>query len=306
MRGPNIGKGAETNYVKGALFGFSAVLVWASWIAVTRLGVKTSLTVYDLTFWRFLTAGLVLAPVVWRKGLALDRLGWGGLGVLVAGAGAPYVLIAASGLRYAPAAQAGALLPGSMPLFVALLAVLLLKERITGLRVAGYALIVLGDLLIVGGAPATSDQAFGVTLFLVAASMWAGYAIVLRRSGLESLHAAALVSTGSALFYSPAYLVMNGFSAFDAPLRDILMQALFQGVIVSVCALYLFGQGIAILGASAGAAFGALTPALAALLAIPILGEVPLAKDWLAIVSVSFGVYLASGGALPALRRRLG
>ena len=55
-------------------------------------------------------------------------------------------------------------------------------------------------------------------------------------------------------------------------------------------------------GASAGAAFGALVPPLSALLAIPLLGEWPSAADWGAIMLISAGVYLASGGPLPETR----
>ena len=73
----------ETTYAAGALFGLAAVCVWATWISITQLGVTTSLTVYDLTMLRFATAGILLAPVVIRKGWALDRLGWPRLLVLV-------------------------------------------------------------------------------------------------------------------------------------------------------------------------------------------------------------------------------
>jgi len=52
----------------------------------------------------------------------------------------------------------------------------------------------------------------------------------------------------------------------------------------------------------AGAAFLALVPALSALFAIPLLGESPSATDWLAIVLISGGVYLAGGGILAESR----
>jgi hypothetical protein len=67
-------------------------------------------------------AGLLLLPVVIRRGLALDRLGWLGLVGIIVGTGAPYALVVAVGLRFAPAYDAGALNPGCMPLFVALIA----------------------------------------------------------------------------------------------------------------------------------------------------------------------------------------
>jgi len=58
---------------------------------------------------------------------------------------------------------------------------------------------------------------------------------------------------------------------------------------------------VAILGATAGAAFVALTPATTALLAIPVLGEWPSGVDWIAIGVISAGVYLLGGGPLPAV-----
>jgi drug/metabolite transporter (DMT)-like permease len=51
-----------------------------------------------------------------------------------------------------------------------------------------------------------------------------------------------------------------------------------------------------------GAAFVALTPAMTALLAIPILGEWPSAVDWMAIGLISLGVHTVSGGPLAAPR----
>lgn len=299
--------GSTTRYATGALCGVSAVCVWATWIAVTRLGVTTTLSVYDLTMLRFATAGVLLAPVLLRKGLAFERLGPWRLLALICGAGAPYVLVAATGLRLAPVAHAGALLPGAMPMFVAALAAVLMKERFTPSRKIGYALIALGVVAIVGPTAFVhiGAQSFGHLVLLAASFTWACYAIVLRSSRLDSLHAAALVATGSLVLYVPAYFAFHGLRGLDAPLSDILFQALFQGVLVSVVALFLFGKGIELLGASAGAAFSALTPAIAALIAIPLLGEIPSASEQAALVAVSLGVYLASGGRVPELRSLL-
>ncbi|MBY6241696.1 DMT family transporter [Methylosinus sp. Sm6] len=293
-------------YAMGALFGVSAVCVWATWIAVTRLGVTTTLSVYDLTMLRFGAAGALLAPVVLRKGLALERLGPWGLLMLVCGAGAPYVLVAASGLRLAPAAHAGALLPGAMPMFVAALAAVLTRERFSASRKLGYGLIAAGVAAIALGTAPLADGALGHVLLLGAAFIWACYTIVLRAARLDSLHAAALVATGSLLLYGPIYLAAFGARALEAPLHDVLFQTLFQGVLVSIVALYFFGKAIELLGASAGAAFAALTPPMAALLAVPILGEIPSLVEQAALLCVSLGVYLASGGRLPDVLPRRG
>ena len=65
----------------------------------------------------------------------------------------------------------------------------------------------------------------------------------------------------------------------------------------------LYGRAISILGASRGAAFSALGPVLTAILGIPLLGEWPGPTDWIAVVLISVGVYLVSGGPLPAKRK---
>lgn len=131
------------------------------------------------------------------------------------------------------------------------------KEKFSALRKVGYALIALGVFAIVGATAlaASDDQTKGHLLFLTAAFMWACYAIVLRQSRLDPLHAAALVAAGLCLLYLPFYFVTQGAHALGAPLRDLAFQALFQGVVVSILALFFFGTGISLLGASAGAAF---------------------------------------------------
>ena len=62
------------------------------------------------------------------------------------------------------------------------------------------------------------------------------------------------------------------------------LQAVVQGVLTAILSLLLYGRAVHILGASSGAAFAALCPAMTALLGIPILGEWPTPIDWTAIV----------------------
>ena len=113
-----VGGRSAAEYVRGALYGLAAVSIWSGWIVVARLGLQSSLTPWDIAALRFGVAGLLLLPYVLSKGLALDRLGWIGLAAIVLGGGAP-VLFANAGLMFAPAAHAGALFPGVMPLAVA-------------------------------------------------------------------------------------------------------------------------------------------------------------------------------------------
>src|SRR5471032_415303 len=147
-------------YMRGAVYGLAAVCIWSGWIVVARLGLQTSLTPWDIAALRFGVAGLLLLPYVLNKGLAIDRLGWVGLAAIVLGGAAP-VFLANAGLLFAPAAHAGALFPGVMPLMVALLAAPFLREQFTTAKKLGFALILPGVLLIAGGSGGGSGGALG-------------------------------------------------------------------------------------------------------------------------------------------------
>jgi drug/metabolite transporter (DMT)-like permease len=192
-----------------------------------------------------------------------------------------------------------------MPLFVALIAAIGLGERLSTARKLGLSLILAGAVIIVAWhAWSAAWSTFGDALFLLAAFLTACFTVVMQQAKLEPLHAVALVSTGSAAIYLPIYLAFYGTRLAQLPLAEIVPQAIFQGVLVTIVSLILYGRAVAILGASGGAAFGALVPALSALFAIPLLGERPNETDWVAIVLISAGVYLASGGPLPDWKQR--
>jgi drug/metabolite transporter (DMT)-like permease len=291
-------------YLRGSLYGLAAVGIWSGWIVVARLGLRTSLTPWDIAALRFGVAGLILLPYLLNKGLAFDRLGWAGLAAIVLGGAAP-VFLANSGLPFAPAAHAGALFPGVMPLMVALLAAAFLREQFTPAKKFGFALILAGVLAVVWGAGSElgSWQNIGHGLFLGAALAWAFYTVAMRKARLDGLHAAALSAVGSMLLYLPVFALMPWTTLTAASWSDLGLQAFVQGVLTAIVSLLLYGRAVAILGASSGAAFAALCPAMTALLGIPVLGEWPKPIDWMAIGLISAGVYVVSGGPRPRWSR---
>ena len=292
---------AKQSYARGATYGLAAVCIWGAFIVVSRLGVRSSLTPWDVAAIRFSVAGVLLLPYLKKRGWALDRLGWKGVAAVVAGCGAPMVLLVNGGLLFAPAAHGGALFPGVMPLMVAILASTVLNEPFEVRKKVGCVLIVLGAVGIVWGSGGTigTMQNIGDALFLVAGLAWASYTVAMRRARLDGLHAAAIAAVGSLVLYLPGYAYVARTSVFQAPWFDIGLQAVVQGVLTAIVALLLYGRMVGLLGATAGAAFVALTPVATGLMAIPVLGEWPAAIDWVAIVLISGGVYVVSGGPLP-------
>lgn len=299
---------SRAGYLQGAAWGLFAIAIWVGWILLTRFGVTTSLSPYDITALRFACAGLLLAPVVFRQGWGLGRVGTKKWLIIVCCAGAPYVLIASSGLQFAPAAHAGALIPGTMPLWAALLAMFCLKEKITGIRKLGLMLIPLGIVIFVGAGLTdfASGNWRGHLLFLAAAMSWASFTVAMRsagQSGFTPLQAAAVVSVVSALVYLPVYLLFLPHRIMDAPLGPIITQTIYQGIFVSIISLFAYARSVSILGASLGASFASLVPVLAMLTAIPLLGEWPKASDYIGIAAITFGVFLSSGAYQAILTR---
>ena len=298
-------KPTTSEYMRGALYAIAAVSMWAAWILAVRLGIRTNLTPWDITALRFGVAGLILLPCLLKKGLAVDRLGWLGLAAILLG-GAPTVLVSYGGLVFAPAAHAASLFTALIPLYVVILAAVVLGEAFTVAKRVGLALVVTGVLGIVWGAGGTigSRQNIGHAMFISAGLLFAGYTVAMRKARLDGLHAAAIAAVGSLIAYVPVYAIVSGAHLFNAPWPDLVLQAFVHGVLCAVISLMLWGRAISLLGASNGSAFAALAPAITAILAIPLLGEWPAPTDWIAMLLISGGVYIASGGLLPV--RRIG
>jgi drug/metabolite transporter (DMT)-like permease len=280
---------AGTALLAGLLWGLLAVVIWAGSFVLLRLGVATSLNPYDVTALRFATAALVLVPVVWRRGWALPRLGWGGVAMAVTGAGAPYALLVAAGLQFAPAGHAATLIPGLTAVFTAIFGYWFLKEPIAALAWAGTAMI-LGGTLAIGG----NSASIGLGLFVLAALLWSSYVILLRRTAIDSLHAVAIVAVGSALVYLPVYVALFPKSLYSAPLGDIVLQALYQGLLTTIAGLFAFNRAVSCLGAARGAALAALIPISTLALAALFLGERPGSWELGAAMLIGAGVALVT------------
>ena len=291
---------SRAKYFHGAAWGIFAISIWVGWILLTRYGVTTTLSPYDITALRFTCAGLLLLPIVIRNGLGIHKIGFKTWAVICIGAGVPYVMIASTGLKFAPAAQAGALIPGTMPLWAALLAMYFLKEKISGIRKLGLALIPVGIIIFVGVGLTHFETGYwrGHLLFIAAAICWASFTVAMRRAsatGFNALQAAAVVSVVSAIIYLPIYVLWLPHRIAEAPLDAVLIQTIYQGIFVSIISLFSYARAVSILGASLGASFASLVPVLAMLAAIPLLGEIPKPTDYLGIAAITIGVFLSSG-----------
>ena len=275
--------------ILGLGWGLLGVGLWAGSFVLTRLGVKTTLNPYDIIALRFGFAGIVLLPVIARQGFGFASLGWTGFIVLIAGSGAPYALLSAIGLKFAPASQAAALIPGFMTAIVAALGAVLLHERITRLQWASIGAIMAGCLLI-SGISTTHEEIIGHAIFLCAAVLWAGYVLVLRKTGLSPLHATGISAVASAIGYLPIYAAFLPHAIDHAPWSDSVLQAVYQGGLTTVIGLIAFNQAVRYLGATGGAALSSLIPVVTLVFGAMLLGEKPEPLDLLAACLITIGV----------------
>lgn len=253
-------------FVFGILAGLLACLIGAGWQIATRYGVTSSLTPIDLSLFRYAIPALLLLPF-WRKEAFVPS----GVPVylivlMVLGAGLPFGLMVMTGSLYAPVAHLAALLPGAMPLFVALLSRLFLDEKHSIGQISGYMLVVAGIAIISRESLSSfsSDTWQGDILFLCAAFSWGIYIIAFRKSGLSAWHGTALVNSWSLILVVPVWFWIQTGTLFSAAPGEILLQVLWQGVLAGLIGLWIYGYSLAKLGATRSAAIGALVPVFSA------------------------------------------
>lgn len=279
----------------GLIAAITTVLIWTSFIVIARASASHNLLPLDIGFLRILGASTVLLPWGWwlMRGprqtgtatcsfLGLSPLPWRITAATGLFGGLLYAVLAYSGFFYAPALHASVLLPGSLPLWTSLLAMVILKDPISKNRAMGLACIVVGDVL-VGGASLL--KAFeggevwkGDVLFMSAAMCWGMYSVLVRRQGLNAIHATMAITAFACVTFVPFY----GVSAWmgwipshlaTAPLNELWFQAVFQGVGSVVISGITFNMMIRHYGPVRSTMITALVPGLSALGALAVLGE---------------------------------
>jgi drug/metabolite transporter (DMT)-like permease len=257
------------------------------------------LTAQDLVLLRYGIGGFILLPVLVRQAARMPRSGWREGVALAAFQGAPLALLTTAGVRFAPASHMSALSPGLLPLFAAFIGFMFFRERLSALRVAGLTFIGLGALAMAGVSLSTLSSGYwrGDIMFACAGLMGAIYAVRMRRSGLSALQGAALISVYSLLFYVPLYLWLwvGSTRLTQAPLDEVMFQALYQGVLMGVVTMFSLSRAIVLLGASRGAAFLSLIPVLGTVIGAVILHEIPPTLEIVAVIAISLGALLATG-----------
>ena len=262
-------------------------------MVIARLGVTGNLTPYDITALRFMIASILTMPFVflyWPHHLSLAKI----LTLAALGPGAIYSGLMYSGLGFSPAAFAGVFANGTMPIFTAFFAWVLLRDRVPKSAAIAIAIILAGSIIVAYQSLATSsdNNLIGLPFFIGASLVLAAYSVLVRIWKLTAKQTLAIINLPNALVFLPIWYFFLPSTLASATTNDIVLQLIFQGIGPGFLALIFFTYTIQTLGPTATSAFAATVPATAALLAIPILGEVPNMIEWTGVVIVTIGLAL--------------
>lgn len=295
---PSPGPASSRDRLIGIAGALVAVSIWGGWIVATRHAVSGHLPPVAVGWLRFVVTAVVLAPWWWRVGI-FPRRNLLPFLFCFTGSGVVFFLVVGNAMRFVPAADVGPLLPGTLPLVVALILVFGFRERIGRLRRIGFAFIALGVVALAGRSlfqtiMSGGDAWRGDLLLLTGATLWAGYVVAFPRTGMSTPEVLGVTGLWSIILLTPFGLppLVDAIGAGHG--WEVVLQFAMQGV-AALVALLAFGVALERLGGSRAAAFTGLVPPLAALIAVPALGEHPDAAAIAGIIASSLGVALASG-----------
>ena len=297
-------KSSETALGIGA--GLAVAVIAAIWSVATRAAVTSTLLPHDVTLIRFSVAALFLWPIFLVSIPRYREVRGTVLVLMLAGAGIPFMWLASTGLTYAPVAHVSTLMIVMMPVFVAILSWLVFRETLARSQIGGIATVILGILLIAGGAlflNRAANEWVGDLMFLCAGLLFATFTVTQRRSGLTPWQATALVNVGSTILFLPIHLALPSSGLREASTNELLVQALAQGVGMALLGIYFYAVAVARLGAQRAAIFLALVPPFSTVLGIVFLDERPAGIAVAGIVLVMIGVLAVVFG--PLFRPRL-
>ncbi len=279
----------DKRFMAGVAYGIATVLIWAAFPILTKISVEQALTPNDISTLRYGTAGLLLLPILLRKGFqGLPPLA---LAVLVFGAGLPYLLAVTHGLTLSSASHFGLVTPSTMLLCTAIGGWLLHREPLPLNRLVGIGFVIIGlSFVAVDGLLSEAASLEGDLLFMLGGFLWACYTLALRHWSVEPLHATAIVSSLSMILCIPLMLLSGESQLGQASTQDIVVQMGYQGILSAVLALIFYSRAVGILGPGKGSIFGALVPGVAMLLAVIFLDETASIYQLIGVAVIFTGV----------------
>jgi drug/metabolite transporter (DMT)-like permease len=284
--------------LQGALYGLTAAAIWGGMYVVSDLVLRV-IPPFTLLTLRLAIGTAVLGVLVARSGkLALPRqdvmrlfgVGIVGFGVSL---GAQFV-----GTHLASAIN-GAVVTSASPAFILLFAWLILREKLTPIRIAAVTLATIGVLAILDLShfDLGSEKFLGNLALSFAALTWGLYSVLVRRvsAQYDTLVISFYALIGGLILTIPAAAIELGSNTIGEITPGVILGILYLGVISTALAMVLWNRAFALVEASVASLFFFAQPLVGVLLATLLLHQ-PIT------VPLVIGGALILGGVLLSLR----
>ncbi len=245
-------------------------MIWGAHSSVSVSGLRAGFDSFDIAAARVLGAVLGVLPIVLIRGKTVlpptPQILW-----LTLGAGVPFGLLNVAGLQFAPISHTGAISLGCVPLITAFVANRFFGDRISLSHLIALGILLLALAVIWSAHPFEWIHLLGDLCFFGSACLWASYGLNLRRWKLKSMQGVIAITLGSL-----PYLVWYFFARERTFLSDLdqgILQVMYQGFIVGVLAVLVYGKVLELIGPMMGTMFLAFSPFLIPFMAFLILGD---------------------------------
>jgi drug/metabolite transporter (DMT)-like permease len=278
-----------------------AALFWGGHWVVAR-AVYTESTPFALSFWRWLTAAVVLAPFAWKPFVAdFDkvRANWKTIALLSLCGTGLYNGIGYIGIQYTTATNA-LLIQSVTPAMIPVLAFFLLHERIGPAAIIGVAISFAGVIAI--ACRLDLDALLGLELnrgdlwLLVNVSLWAIYTVCLRwkPQGLHPFTFLFAIMVAGVVQLVPFYLFELATGGGVTVNAQSVLGILYLGIFPATLNYLLWNRAVAEIGAARSGPYLYLVPVFGTAMAYVFLGERLHLYHFVGVVLIFAGIGLAS------------
>ncbi|MBT3992013.1 MAG: DMT family transporter [Rhodospirillaceae bacterium] len=274
------------------------VLLWSISVVIAK-GVHEEIPLVGLTFWRWVTAVIVLIPFVWkdvRDNLDLVRRHWKiylAQGTFMVGGGT----LLFTSLNFTTAINAS-LVNTTQPAVTALLTWIILKDRLKNIQYVGIASAIVGVVFMIAKADLAVlinlELNIGDFIVIFAILSYSMYAINLRKlpPGLGTFPTLFVILFFGTFPLLPFYIgetILVGPVPFTL---ETVFWSVILAIIVSIGSLALWNNGNRVVGPHRAAVFVSLMPVYGSILATTFLGEEVFSYHIIGAVFVCAGIFM--------------
>ena len=250
--------------------GLVGSMIWGAHSSVSVSGLRAGFDSFDIVAARVLGAALGIIPILLARGISvvptIQQIIW-----LTLGAGVPFGLLNVAGLQFAPISHTGAISLGCVPLITAFIANRFFGDRISLSHFIALGILLAALVVIWSAHPFEWIHLLGDLCFFGSACLWASYGLNLRRWNLKSMQGVIAITLGSLPYLIWYFLARE--QTFLSDLDQGMLQVMYQGFIVGVLAVLIYGKVLEFIGPMMGTMFLAFSPFLIPFMAFLILGD---------------------------------